>query len=151
YRYLLSSLRDADAAEELAQEFALRFLRGDFRRADPERGRFRDFLKTAVFHLIMDFHRRPQSRPQALSDSGDELAAEAAGLSSQLDREFLNSWRSELLTRAWDRLSKIQEQTGQPFYTVLRYRAEHPDLRSAELATSLSGLIGKPLTAAGVR
>src|SRR5262249_8409202 len=33
HRYLLASLRDPEAADDLAQEFALRFLRGDFRRA----------------------------------------------------------------------------------------------------------------------
>src|SRR5262245_41794459 len=52
HRYLLGALRDADAADDLFQDFSLRFLRGDFRNADPERGRFRDFVKTALFHLI---------------------------------------------------------------------------------------------------
>src|SRR4051812_31946614 len=33
YRYLLTILRDPDAADELAQELALRLIRGDFRRA----------------------------------------------------------------------------------------------------------------------
>jgi hypothetical protein len=42
HRYLLGALRDEDAAEELFQEFALRFVRGDFRWADRGRGRFRD-------------------------------------------------------------------------------------------------------------
>jgi RNA polymerase sigma-70 factor (ECF subfamily) len=51
HRYLLASLRDVEAADDLAQEFALRFLRGDFKNADPGRGRFRDFLKRAVYHL----------------------------------------------------------------------------------------------------
>lgn len=151
YRYLLSSLRDADAAEELAQEFALRFLRGDFRRADPVRGRFRDFLKTAVLNLIIDHHRRRQSRPQSLPESGMEPVAEPEELSNRLDREFLDSWRSELLTRSWDRLAKVQEQTGQLYYTVLRYRAEHPDQRSGDMADALGVKLGKPLTAAGVR
>jgi Sigma-70 region 2 len=34
-RYLLASLRDVEAADDLAQELVLRFLRGDFRNADP--------------------------------------------------------------------------------------------------------------------
>src|SRR5947209_14466079 len=34
YRYLLGTLRDPDAAEELSREFAVRFLRGDFKRAE---------------------------------------------------------------------------------------------------------------------
>src|SRR5437879_1637637 len=59
HRYLGGALRDADAADELFQEFCLRFLRGDFRRADPQRGRFRDFLRTALVNLVVDYHRRP--------------------------------------------------------------------------------------------
>src|SRR5579864_9724565 len=47
YRYVLGAVRDPDVAEELTQEFALRFVRGDYRRADPTRGRFRDYLKTS--------------------------------------------------------------------------------------------------------
>ena len=58
YRYLLAAVRDRDAADELFQEFALRFVRGDFSRADESRGRFRDFLKTALFHLVVDAQRR---------------------------------------------------------------------------------------------
>src|SRR5262249_6092988 len=42
YRYLLACLSDADAADELCQEFSLRFVRGDFRNANPEKGRFRN-------------------------------------------------------------------------------------------------------------
>jgi DNA-directed RNA polymerase specialized sigma24 family protein len=51
YRYLLGTLRDPAAAEELTQEFAVRFLRGDFHRADPQQGCFRDFVRTALRHL----------------------------------------------------------------------------------------------------
>jgi len=42
YRYLLSAVRDPHTAEDLTQEFALRFVGGHFHRADPSRGRFRD-------------------------------------------------------------------------------------------------------------
>ncbi|HEV3262422.1 MAG TPA: sigma factor, partial [Gemmataceae bacterium] len=66
YRYLLGALRDADAAEELCQEFAFRVVRGDFKRADPGRGRFRDYVKTAVYHLIVDHQKRQRGRAQPL-------------------------------------------------------------------------------------
>src|SRR5437867_9487672 len=52
YRYLLGAVRDPEAAGDLCQEFALRFLRGDFRRAAPERGRFRDYVKSALINLV---------------------------------------------------------------------------------------------------
>src|SRR5262245_57328630 len=57
YRYLLGAVRNEDTAADLTQEFALRFLRGDFHRADPQRGRFRDYLKTSLIHLVNDHHR----------------------------------------------------------------------------------------------
>src|SRR3954463_9751725 len=65
-RYLLGAVRDGDAAEELAQEFSLRFLRGAFCRASPERGRFRDYLRTALIHLVNDFHRARQAGPRQM-------------------------------------------------------------------------------------
>src|SRR5262249_34829660 len=63
YRYLLAAVRDHHAAEDLTQEFALRFVRGQFRLADPERGRFRDYVKTALFHLVDDYRRRQGRAP----------------------------------------------------------------------------------------
>src|SRR3954470_18004769 len=57
YRYVAGVLGEA-AAEEVCQEFCLRFVRGDFRHARPERGRFRDYVRTAVIHLISEFRAR---------------------------------------------------------------------------------------------
>ena len=61
HRYLLASLRDVDAADELSQEFALRFLRGDFKNADPGKGRFRDFLEAIDLPLDGRLPPRPSS------------------------------------------------------------------------------------------
>src|SRR5207302_10705945 len=44
YTYVLGALGDETAADEECQDFALRFIRGDFRHARPERGRFRDYV-----------------------------------------------------------------------------------------------------------
>jgi RNA polymerase sigma-70 factor (ECF subfamily) len=150
YRYLLGALRDPDTAGELSQEFALRFLRGDFKRADPERGRFRDFLKTSVQNLITDHHRRRLAGPRQLPDSRYDHP-DSREVVSRLEQEFLQSWRNELLNRAWQRLARLEEQAGKPFFTVLRHRAEHPDHRSAQMAGLLAEKLNKPLTAAAVR
>ena len=40
YRYLVGALKNESEAEDLFQEFAFRFVRGDFRNAAPEAGRF---------------------------------------------------------------------------------------------------------------
>lgn len=150
YRYLLGALRDPDAADELNQDFALRFLRGDFHRADPQRGRFRDFVKTAMLNLIVDYQRKQKRRPMPLPEDTAE-PPESADQLADLDRQFQESWRDELLTRCWEALARVERQTGQPFHTVLRFRAKHPELRSQEMAQRLGERLGRPMTAAAAR
>src|SRR3954464_14274604 len=72
-RYLVAALRDPDAADEVAQEFALRLVKGYFRHADPERGRFRDFIKGVLRNLIINDRNRRRGRPEPLA--GDVAAA----------------------------------------------------------------------------
>jgi DNA-directed RNA polymerase specialized sigma24 family protein len=150
-RYLLGALREPDAADELVQEFALHFLRGDFRRADPERGRFRNFLKTALFRLVVQYRRRQQKQPLPLCDDGSAVAVTDPEFADCYDQGFLRSWRDDHLARAWSALERAQERTGQPFYIVLRFRAEHPEVPSPEMAQRLTAQVGRPLTSAGVR
>ena len=116
YRYMLAAVRDVDAADDLAQEFAVRFLRGDFRHADPGRGRFRDYLRTALRHLVTDHHRAKQREPAP-------LAVEPAATPGDADETFHTAWREELLERAWQGLA-AEQATG---HAVLRLRVEEPD------------------------
>jgi RNA polymerase sigma-70 factor (ECF subfamily) len=148
YRYLLGAVRDPHEAEDLTQEFALRFVRGLFKQADPQRGRFRDYVKTSLFHLVDDHRRRQAREPrrQALADHDP-----AAGPEPIDDGVFLDSWRKELLARAWEALSQEQERSGQPYFAVLRLRAEQPDLPSARMADQLTARLGRAFSAAGVR
>lgn len=151
HRYLLSITRDPEAAADLAQDFAVRFLRGDFRRANPRRGRFRDFVKTAVMNLAIDAHRRrKRTRPRSLPDDGLDPAAPPEE-PADLDQQFYKCWRDELLNCAWEGLAKHEQQTGQPYHTVLRFRAANPELRSPEMAERLTALLGKPVNAGWVR
>jgi RNA polymerase sigma-70 factor (ECF subfamily) len=152
YRYLLAALRDADAAEEVAQDFAYCLVRGDFKQAHPGKGRFRDFVKTVVFHLIVNYQRQrqKQARLEPLPADGPEAAGENPALADQ-EREFLDKWREELLDRTWAELAAVQRAGDPPFYEVLRLRSEQPIMKSAAIANQLGGRLGKPLTAAGVR
>jgi RNA polymerase sigma-70 factor (ECF subfamily) len=154
YRYLLGTLHDPEAAEELTQEFAVRFLRGDFQRADPQRGRFRDFLKTAVRHLALDHWERQKRQegryPRALTPADAEDRT-APPVGDDLDRTFVDNWRKELLARAWEALRSFQEETGQPYHTVLLLKTEHPDLHSPQFAEQLGLRLDKVFTEEGVR
>lgn len=149
YRYLLGALRDADAADDLSQEFALRFVQGSLQGADRERGRFRDFLKGVLHHLIGDHYRRRKRSPLPLIVGLDPAAASADPPGS--DTEFIESWRSELLAGAWKGLERLEAESGHPYHTVLRFRSEHPQMRSEEMADEVGRRLGKSITSAGVR
>jgi RNA polymerase sigma-70 factor (ECF subfamily) len=149
-RYLLGALKDADAADELTQEFALRFLRGDLKGADRDRGRFRDYLRGALSHLIGDYYRRQKKNPLPLAVE-HELAAKSEDVISPSDEQFIESWRADLIDRAWQALARLQEESGKPFYAVLQYRASHLDMHSDEMAEQLSRQLDRPVTAAWVR
>jgi RNA polymerase sigma-70 factor (ECF subfamily) len=151
YRYLLGTLHDPAAAEELTQEFAVRFLRGDFKRADPQQGRFRDFLKTALRHLAMDHWRKQEKRPAPLPSVSSEQLISSPPQLDELDQPFLDKWREELLARTWEALAQVEAEAGQPYHTVLRWKTEHPELRAAELAEQLGTHSGKVFTIDGVR
>jgi DNA-directed RNA polymerase specialized sigma24 family protein len=152
HRYLLASLRDPEAADDLSQEFALRFLRGDFRNADPGKGRFRDFIKRSIYHLMIDYHRVCRARPRLLDgDAAEPALSNADPWECDLDRQFLDSWREQLMAHAWTALDMVQERSGQPFADVLRLRVANPDLRSPQLAERLSERLGRSVNAGWVR
>ncbi|HKB01878.1 MAG TPA: sigma factor [Gemmataceae bacterium] len=150
YRYLTAATGDPDAAAELFQEFAVRFLRGDFRRASPDRGRFRDYLRTALINLV---RRRPgggRRGPVADVDPDQLPAADTADTS---DEAFLAHWRESLLECAWKGLQAAEQAGGPPHYTALRARGDRPELPSGELAEWLTERLkpAEPFTDAGVR
>jgi RNA polymerase sigma-70 factor (ECF subfamily) len=149
-RYLLGALRDAEAADELTQEFALRFLDGKYKGADRERGRFRNFIKGVLAHLIADHFRRLQSRPRA-APLDSENVADTGHDPADADPQFVESWRQALLGRAWQALAELEAETGQPFHTVLRMRADQPELRSNQMADLASAKLGKPVSADSFR
>jgi DNA-directed RNA polymerase specialized sigma24 family protein len=150
HRYLLGALRNPDTAEELAQDFAFRFLHGDLRGADRDRGRFRDFVKGVLFHMVADYHLKKKKFAGISSSDLSEPGAECSVMAER-EEAFRVSWRDEMLARSWAALQADEKSNGQPFYTVLRFRADHADMPSAQMAEQLSGPLGKSLTAAGVR
>lgn len=150
-RYALAALRSEEAADDVFQEFALRFVRGDLARADPEKGRFRSFVKTCVYHLIVDYQRRGKrdARVSPIRTATPEPQAPSETIDH--DELFSKTWRDDLLTRVWERIEQFQKSTGKPYHTALQIRVEHPDVRSPELAELLSEELGKPMKAGATR
>lgn len=148
-RYLLGAFRDPTAAEDAYQEFALRFLKGDYQSVDPEKGKFRSFLKTILYRLVIEHHRGNKRRksPQ-LASQFPEPAVYDESIS---DENFRKAWRDEMLQRAWDGLKAREVETGRPWYTVMRARVDAPDMSSTDLAAHLTEQLDKNVTPANVR
>jgi RNA polymerase sigma factor (sigma-70 family) len=145
-RYLRAVLRDAEADDDLTQEFALGVVQGRFHKADPGRGRFRDYVKVSLLHLARNYRQGQQRQLRRLAPENpawDALAAPSEGR----DADFNAQWREELLARTWQALAGEQPS----LYTVLRFRAEHPGMTSAAMAQELSRRLGRSLSADGVR
>lgn len=143
HAYLLGAVRQEDVADELFQEFALRVVRGDFFRADPDRGRFRDYLRKALIHLVNDYHRALKAwHPQVEIDK----LQPAAALEDD-EQSFVSNWRQELLDRTWQALAEALPT----YHAVLIYRIENPEAPSSQMAEILSQRLGKPMTAESIR
>jgi DNA-directed RNA polymerase specialized sigma24 family protein len=140
YRYLLGAVRDADVAADLCQDFAVRFLRGDFHRVAPEKGRFRDYVKMALVNLANDHHRARQAGPQP-------LAIDAAAPELPSEDDFVGGWRQSVLDQTWKALA----EENPTFHAVLLLRIENPDMPSGEMAERASAQLGKPMSAENVR
>jgi RNA polymerase sigma-70 factor (ECF subfamily) len=147
-RYLLAAVRDPHTADDLFGEFTLRLVRGDFRQARPELGQFRKLLKVALYRMVIDHQRRQSQRPLPLEV---EPAADPPEPFTDSDGLFQAEWRAQLFNAAWAALQAAENRTGRPLYTLLRYRTDHPDVRSAEMAARLAERLGPDAEANWVR
>lgn len=149
-RYLMACLRDRDAVDEVFQEFSLRFVRGDFSRVSADKGRFRNYIKTVIYHLVADFGRRRKKYAAAALEHESMLAGTADD-TLQLDAQFQTSWRDSLLSQGWEELRRDEEKSGKAWFTVLKARSENPGLRSPELAQLVSDQLGREVSSGNVR
>lgn len=150
-RYLLAALRKEEAADDVFQDFSLKFLRGDFRNVSPDKGKFRQFLKTCLYRLIVDHQRRQKKQPLGGVEAEQVAAQIEEAPDAAMDSAFLKGWRDELLARSWQKLENDERTTGKPYHTILRLRAEHPDASSTDLAAIASEKLQREITPANIR
>jgi RNA polymerase sigma factor (sigma-70 family) len=143
-RYLAGMLNDPDEADEVAQDAMVRLLKGDFAGADPDRGRFRDLLKTAVRNMVRD-HWAKQKRRHHAGAALDVLADDS---DVKLETAWLSAWQANVLDHAWGALKDFErENPGNPAYTLLKLRSDFPDETSEQLAERLSNRLGTVVNA----
>lgn len=142
--YVHAITRDANQADDIAQDVIVRLLSGDFERADPEKGRFRDLLKTAVRNMIRNVWAKQKVRKSVELDT-TQLEQQ---LAEELDQVWDNGWQQHVLSLAWRRLEEYENShVGSIAFKVLKLRAEYPEESSEELAERLGAMLGKPVRA----
>lgn len=145
YNYLRRRWQAApDLAAEVTQELFLRDLeRETFRRFDPERARFRTFLRTCADNLLRDHARRDSVRARAantlaLAGYERELADHAAALSPE--EVFERTWRSRVVAIARARLDANLKSRGKDMHAAIftMFYDEDPPPSYGEAASRLS-------------
>ena len=131
--YVRSRGYPADAAEDLTQAFFMRFLERSWHAsADPERGRFRAFLLTALKRFLIDasVEAHALKRGGAFRFESIEEDSPEGGVDEQApDRVFEREWACTVLSAAFSRLREEAEQAGRlPLFERLsEFLIESPD------------------------
>lgn len=137
-RYLRLKLRDANLADEVAQEFWAKLLTHKLAGADPSKGRFRDYLRTVLHRLIIDHFR---GRKLQQLPPGDLLDP------STPDHDFDRVWRQSVVNRVRSRLETYEMNTPKNRYCrVLNLRVADPEASIEELASQLQLATGSRVT-----
>ena len=93
---------DLHAAEDLTQEILIKLLEALPRyKHDPDRGRFRSWLKTVVHHVLADRQRRQRRRPEPEGAGGSTALVRLGQLPSPEAVEELSA-TVERRTAAWE-------------------------------------------------
>lgn len=146
-RFVQIVVRDPQLADELSQDAMVRLLKGDFAGADPDRGRFRDLLKTAIRNMARNHWAREKKRSPvdfdlSLLDGNDEAVP------AKIDAEWTLQWRESVMGMVWEQLRAWESSQESSFpYTVLKLRSEFPDDSSQQLADRLSRATGREFRA----
>lgn len=143
-KYLQALLKNPDDVDEIAQDILTKVVQNAFNRANPDNGRFRDYLKVAVRNAAL-MHLR---RKKAVQPGASVLLQIADPLQTALlaDQEWLADWQRCIMNKAWRALDSHERRAADNhFYTVLRLSVDHADEDSTKLAERASRKIGKPL------
>jgi RNA polymerase sigma-70 factor (ECF subfamily) len=147
-RYLGAIVRNDQDADDLTQDVLTRLVSGEFSGADPARGRFRDFLKTAIANTVRNHWRRQRRRRSVDYD----VAGLEGGDDPAEDAVWTAEWRTSVLDLVWKAMQQYERcEPRSDACTVLRLRAEHPDETSEQLAQRFAEKTGAPIRADALR
>lgn len=122
-------------ADDLAQDFFTRFVEKRFQDvADPQRGRFRMFLRAALRHFVASAHAHDHAARRHPQHAGGAIDPEHVDSGESPERAFERAWALTVLGRALERLrdeAVVAERL--PLFERLRgFLVEAPEPRDYE-------------------
>lgn len=131
-------------SEDVAQDFFATFLRRDgFQRAEPERGRLRAYLKSAIRHHL--FHWQRDRATQRRGGGAEAIALDAEGMpelpvTDAADTQYDEQWALIVMEHALDELKSGYTRRGR----LDVYERLKPTLLAAEDAdvAAMAGQLG---------
>lgn len=151
YAYIRRRGNVPEQAKDLTQDFFARALeKGLLAEADPNRGRFRSFLRTVCTHFLANRHDWDQARKRGGSQTVlpiDSVEAEgryALELADDLtpERIFDRSWALTLLGRVLDQLGREYDNAGKgtTFEALRDMLSGDPELHSYSAVAARLGM-----------
>ena len=153
-RYLLMRLGDPHAVDEVYEIYVDRVKENHpfLQRADKEKGRFRHYLRRILQNLIIDYFRRGQrDAGQRIPMNVEDDVFVAPPLTDEEEEQFRREWVNELMHHTWQALEAVSRAKDKPFYDLMLFKAENPQIRSRQVAEHFSKLWDKPLSEENVR
>jgi DNA-directed RNA polymerase specialized sigma24 family protein len=143
-KYLVAMLDRVEDAAEVEQEFLAKMVEHRFAGANPDQGKFRKYLKTAVRNAALMHIRRQRTTKKLESNYAEHL--EATGGQSTADTEYLDAWRRCVIDRVFTAMHREERAArDNSFYTVLRTFLDHENEDSAAQAARASKSLGRPI------
>ncbi len=134
--------RSNEDAKDLTQDFFAWMIETRLAsRADPRRGRFRSFLKTALRNFLTDAARESQAQKRGggrvvlISELGPAEISEPAAQSTP-DEALDIAWRNEIIERACERLKAEFQKDGRQQFAIFQeyFLADADDIDYRTLA-----------------
>lgn len=139
--YLRRSGLNVEAAEDLTQAFFVHFLeRGWYADADPQRGRFRSLLLTALRRFVIDQRLHESARKRSAPQVGDDALDRIADEDETPDAAFTRAWLGTVIGHAMNRLQDEWTSAGKrEQFEQLAPLLEHADPRELQALAASTG------------
>lgn len=139
--YLRRSGMAGNDAEDLTQAFFVHFLeRGWYAEADPQRGRFRSLLLTALRRFVIDQRLHEGAQKRSAPQIGDDALDRIADENDTPDIAFARAWLGTVIGHAMNRLQDEWNHAGKrEQFERLAPLLEHADSHELQALAASTG------------